>query len=73
MIHQSDSWDIFSNKQILDADKDIYNYNLKKSTTWNFAHGITRVSTNELDLYEHCLCTQSLLKTKFLNNSGLFR
>ena len=37
-------------------------------TTWNFAHSITWVSIRELD-WDHCLCTQSLLKRKFLNNS----
>ena len=38
-------------------------------TTWNFARSITRVSTHEHGHWEHCLCTQSLLKRKFWNNS----
>ena len=38
-------------------------------TTWNFAGSITRVSTHEHQHWEHCLCTQSLLKRSFLNNS----
>ena len=38
-------------------------------STWNFAPSITRVSTQEHEHWEHCLCTQSLLKRRFLNNS----
>ena len=38
-------------------------------TTWNFARSITRVSTYEHEHWEHCLCTQSLLKRRFLGNS----
>ena len=34
-------------------------------TTWNFARSITRVSTHEHKHWEHCLCTQSLLKRVF--------
>ena len=34
-------------------------------TTWNFARSITRVSTHEHEHWEHCLCTQSLLKRRF--------
>ena len=37
------------------------------NTTWDFARSITRVSTHEHEHWEHCLCTQSLLKRKFLN------
>ena len=37
-------------------------------TTWNFARSITRVSTHEHEHWEHCLCIQSLLKRRFLNN-----
>ena len=33
-------------------------------TTWNFARSITRVSTHEHEHWEHCFCTQSLLKKK---------
>ena len=40
-------------------------------TTWNFARSITRVSTHEHEHWEHCLCTQSLLKRKFLDNLTL--
>ena len=32
--------------------------------TWNFACSITRVSAHEQEHWEHCLCTQSLLKKK---------
>ena len=39
-------------------------------TTWNFARSITRVSTNEHEHWEHCLCTQSWLKREFLDNSN---
>ena len=38
-------------------------------TAWNFARSITRVSTHEHEHWEHCLCTQSLLKRMFLNHS----
>ena len=38
-------------------------------TTWNFACSITRVSKHEHEHWEHCLCTQSLLKRTFLNDS----
>ena len=38
-------------------------------TTWNFAGSITRVSTHEHQHWQHCLCTQSLIKRKFFNNS----
>ena len=38
-------------------------------TTWNFAGSITRVSTHEHQHWEHCLCTQSLLKRSFLDSS----
>ena len=34
-------------------------------TTWNFACTITRVSTHEHHHWEHCLCTQSLLKSVY--------
>ena len=40
-------------------------------TTWNFARSITRVSTHEHEHWEHYLCTQSLLKRRFLNYSLL--
>ena len=33
--------------------------------TLNFARTITRVSTHEHEHWEHCLCTQSLLKREF--------
>ena len=36
------------------------------NTTWNFARSITRVSTHEHEHWEHCLCTQSLQKRRFL-------
>ena len=39
------------------------------NTTWNFALSITRVSMHEHEHWERCLCAQSLLKRKFLNNS----
>ena len=39
------------------------------NTTWNFVRGITRVSTHEHEHWEHCLCSQSLLKRRFLINS----
>ena len=38
-------------------------------TTWNFARSITRVSTHQHEHWEHCLCTQSLLKRTFFNKS----
>ena len=38
-------------------------------TTWNFASSITRVCTHEHKHWEHCLCTQILLKRTSLNNS----
>ena len=40
-------------------------------TTWNFACSITRVSTHEHEHWEHCMCTQSLLKrrTTHVSNS----
>ena len=31
-------------------------------TTWNFDLSITRVSTHQHEHWEHCLCTQNLLK-----------
>ena len=38
-------------------------------TTWIFACSITRVSTHEHEHWEQCLCTQSLLKREYLDNS----
>ena len=38
-------------------------------STWNFAGSITRVSAHEHEHWEHCLCTQSLLKRMFFNKS----
>ena len=43
--------------------------NLIFSATWNTDCSITRVSTHEHEHWERCLCTQSLLKRMFLNNS----
>ena len=34
-------------------------------TRWKFAHSITRGSTHEHEHWEHCSCTQSLLKNRF--------
>ena len=38
-------------------------------TTGNVARSNTRVSTHEHQHWEHCFCTQNLLKRRFLNNS----
>ena len=42
----------------------IFKIQRRLDTTWNFAHNITRVSTHEHEHWEHCLCTQSLLKRR---------
>ena len=47
------------------ASKSLFLKHKEVSTTWNFARTITRVSEH----WEHCLCTQSLIKIKFFNNS----
>ena len=70
---------LFSGKQIFNGVKGHVYASIKISifkplrsldTTWNSAHCITRASTHENEHWDHCLCTQSLLKRGFLDNSG---
>ena len=49
----------------------IFKTQRRLDTTWNFARSITRVSTHEHKHWEHCLCTQSLLKNKVLEQLKL--
>ena len=38
-------------------------------TIWHFAHSISRVSAHEHQHWEHCFCTQSLLKITHVSSS----
>ena len=55
------------------ASKSLFFKTLRRlDMTCNFARSVTRVSTLEHEHWEHCLCTQSLLKIRFSNNSHGF-
>ena len=60
----------FSGVHFYDSIKISFFKTLRRlDTTWNFARSITRVSTHEPEYWEHCVCTQSSLKRRFLNYS----